>query len=92
MLNNDELEFLENIVLSTLEDEDNINRLKDIIDKLKKNRNRNISYSQRYNKRNKELHSLYTMLARYRKQNNQDKIAETEERIRQIRELSELDV
>lgn len=92
MLNNEELEFLENIVLLTLEDEDNINRLKGIIDKLKKNRNRNISYSQRYNKRNKELHSLYTMLARYKKQGKQDKIAETEERIRQIRELSELDV
>lgn len=92
MLNNDELEFLENVVLLALEDENNISRLKDIIDKSKKNRNRNISYSQRYNKRNKELHSLYTMLARYKKQGKQDKVAETEERIRQIRELSELDV
>ena len=92
MLNNDELEFLENVVLLALEDENNINRLKDIIDKLKNHRNRNIGYSQRYNKRNKELHSLYTMLARYKKQGKQDKVAETEERIRQIRELSELDV
>ena len=92
MLNSDELEFLENIVLFTLEDEDDINRFKAIINKLMKHRNRNIGYSQRYNKKNKELHSLYTMLARYKKQGNQDKVAETEERIRQIRELSELDV
>lgn len=92
MLNSDELEFLENIVLFTLENEDDINRFKAIINKLMKHRNRNIGYSQRYNKKNKELHSLYTMLARYKKQGNKDKIAETEEKIRQIRELSELDV
>ena len=90
MLNNDELEFLEGLIdefKDKLKDEA-LDKLKGIYDKLKKYRDRNVSYSQRYNNRNKELHSLNTMLARYRKQGNLDKVKEIEERIRQVKELS----
>lgn len=90
MLNNDELEFLEGLIdefKDKLKDEA-LDKLKGIYDKLKKHRDRNVGYSQRYNNRNKELHSLNTMLSRYRNQGNLDKVKEIEERIRQVKELS----
>jgi hypothetical protein len=90
MLNSDELEFLEGLIAEfkdKLKDEAS-DKLISIYDKLKKHRDRNIGYSKKYNSRNKELHSLNTMLARYKKQGNLDKVKEIEERIRQVKELS----
>lgn len=90
MLNSDELEFLEGLIdefKDKLKDEA-LHKLRSIYDKLKKYRDRNIGYSKKYNNRNKELHSLNTMLARYRNQGNLDKVKEIEERIKQVKELS----
>lgn len=90
MLNKYELEFLEGLInefKDKLKDEALV-ELTNIYNKLSEARLKNAERINNHHKRNKELHSLNTMLSRYRKQGKEDKIKEIEERIRQVKELS----
>lgn len=86
MLNEKDIEFLENIVLINLEDEDNINRLKEIISKLKKRRESMNKTTKSYNARNKEYHSLLSRISYFRKKGDIDKVKELQEQANQIKE------
>lgn len=91
MLNKDELMLLKEHIESMKDhnyDTDYICEFVHIYNKLENARFKNAERINSHHRNNKELHSLHTMLSRYRKQGKDDKVAEIEERIKQVKELS----
>lgn len=95
MLNKDELMLLKEHIEGMKDhnyDTDYICEFIHIYNKLSEARTKNVERINTHHRNNKELHSLNTMLSRYRKQGRQDKVAEIEERIKQVKELRDMGV
>ena len=94
MLNKKEEQFLTELCKSMTKyyNYEVVGELDRIIKKLAKRRDDNILLTTSYNKKKSKLHSLRVMLSRAKRQGNEERVAELEAMIKEIKQEEEMGI